>query len=170
MNAVLLSELEKLRAAPIESLRVKYREIFGTEPRIKHKQQLFRQLAWRMQALVEGELSERARRRAEEIGNDPDLRRLPPREWLATALVGRPAKSSRDQRIPVPGTRLNREYRGNSVVVNVLTEGFEYEGRQYRSLSAIASEVTGTRWNGLAFFGLLRVRKLNRGVAHAGER
>ena len=56
MNAVLLRELENLRRAPIESLRVKYREVFAEEPRSKHKEQLFRRLAWRMQTLVQGEL------------------------------------------------------------------------------------------------------------------
>ena len=174
MNAVLLRELENLRRAPIESLRVKYREVFAEEPRSKHKEQLFRRLAWRMQTLVQGELSERARRRADEIANDADLRTLPPREWLATALRGVEAvptglpRSRHDRRIPVPGTQLSRDYGGKSVVVNILANCFEYEGRQYRSLSAIATEVTGTRWNGLAFFGLTDGR--TKGVGHAGTR
>jgi hypothetical protein len=63
-------------------------------------------------------------------------------------------KARFDRRIPSVGTQLNRDYRGSTISVRILAEGFEYEGRQYRSLSAIASEVTGTRWNGLAFFGL----------------
>lgn len=174
MNALLLRDLENLRRAPIGSLRVKYREVFGEEPRSKHREQLFRRLAWRLQALVEGELSERARQRADEIGNDADLRMLPPREWLATGLtaaeavpLGR-AKSRHDRRIPVPGTQLSRDYRGNSVVVNILAGSFEYQSRQYRSLSAIATEVTGTRWNGLAFFGLTGGAR--KGVVHAGKR
>jgi hypothetical protein len=60
----------------------------------------------------------------------------------------------RDQRLPLPGTRLSRQWRDKTIVVEVLVQGFHYENRLYSSLSAIASAVTGTRWNGLAFFGL----------------
>lgn len=62
--------------------------------------------------------------------------------------------ASRDRRLPLTGTLLAREYNGQSVVVKVLDEGFEYEGRRYKSLSAIAREVTGTKWNGFLFFSL----------------
>jgi hypothetical protein len=58
---------------------------------------------------------------------------------------------------------LKREYDGRIITVKVLIDGFEHEGRRYRSLSAIASEVTGTRWNGLAFFGLIGVRRIKKG-------
>ena len=64
-----------------------------------------------------------------------------------------------DRRIPPVGIVLKREHRGSLISVEVLTNGFEYQGREYRSLSAIASEVTGTRWNGLAFFGLTGERR-----------
>lgn len=168
MNAVLLRELEELQRAPIERLRVKYHELFGEEPRSRHKEQLLRRIAWRMQALVEGELSERARQRAGEIAQDADLRTIAPRNWVPSPLG--PAKTHHDRRIPVPGTQLHREYRGTPIVVHVLTEGFEYQGRPYRSLSAIASEVTGTRWNGLAFFRLTADRNIDKGVRHAGKR
>ncbi len=57
---------------------------------------------------------------------------------------------------PVAGTRLVREYRGVEHTVTVLADGYEWEGRPYRSLSAIAREITGTRWNGLVFWGLKR--------------
>ena len=57
---------------------------------------------------------------------------------------------------PVAGTRLIREYRGVEQTVTVLADGYEWEGRPYRSLSAIARAITGTRWNGLVFFGLKR--------------
>jgi hypothetical protein len=75
--------------------------------------------------------------------------RLRLRSW------GQAARESRyDMRIPRPGAVLEREFRGTAVTAKVLPDGFEYQGRRYRSLSAIASEVTGTRWNGLSFFGL----------------
>ncbi len=61
----------------------------------------------------------------------------------------------RDSRIPPPGTVLTREYRGQTLRVTILDRGFEYDGKVYRSLTAIAQAVTGTHWNGLAFFGLV---------------
>jgi len=68
-------------------------------------------------------------------------------------------QGSKDERLPMPGTELTRDYRGRRVVVRVLDDGFEYEGRRYRSLSAIASEVTNVRWNGFLFFGLNGVKE-----------
>jgi len=68
--------------------------------------------------------------------------------------VVRAFKPSDDRRLPMPGTVLTREYRGRTIAVTVLDEGFECEGKVYRSLSAVARAVTGTRWNGLLFFGL----------------
>jgi hypothetical protein len=112
-----------------------------------------------MQALREGGLSEAARQQALEIANTADVRMLPPRGFLmgeaAEAAAPHRANSWRlDRRIPAPGAILKREYEGRSIQVKVLADGFEHEGRRYGSLSAIASEVTGTRWNGLAFFRL----------------
>ncbi|HEY7334348.1 MAG TPA: DUF2924 domain-containing protein, partial [Bryobacteraceae bacterium] len=68
------------------------------------------------------------------------------------------AHSRRDSRLPAPGTVLTRQFENRRIVVTVLENGFEYQSRRYRSLSAIAREVTGTRWNGLLFFGLLERR------------
>lgn len=62
----------------------------------------------------------------------------------------------RDLRLPVPGDVLNRVYKGRAITVRVLASGFDYEGRRYRSLSAIAKAVTGAHWNGLLFFGIVR--------------
>ncbi len=68
------------------------------------------------------------------------------------------ASRPRDSRLPVPGTVLTRQFENRRIVVTVLKDGFEYQSRRYRSLSAIAREVTGTRWNGLSFFGLVEHR------------
>jgi hypothetical protein len=54
----------------------------------------------------------------------------------------------------MPGTILAREFQGRDVVIKVLDKDFEFEGRRYKSLSAIAREVTGTKWNGFLFFGI----------------
>ena len=150
MDASLDIEIEQLRKLRIGALRSKYRELFGEESRSCNKQFLFRRVAWRMQALAEGDLTERARKRALEIANDADLRVHPTKAALARPAAGQ----GRDLRLPAAGAVLRRRYRGRMVEVQVLDSGFQFEGRPYDSLSAIASEVTGTRWNGFTFFGL----------------
>lgn len=155
------AQIESLRAMTTGQLRDKYAEVFGEPSRSYNRQFLFRRVAWRIQALAEGGLSERARRRALEIANDADLRLRPPRDAFAEG--GAPSadqvtivrvKRGVDDRLPMPGSLLVRDYRGQQVVVKVLEDGFEYADRRYSSLTAIAQEVTGTKWNGFLFFGL----------------
>ena len=127
-----------------------------------HREHLFRRIAWRLQALAEGDLSERARRRAQEIARDADLRVVAPRDFFSvegTRVQTAPGDRDRpeqDRRLPLPGVLLSRKWKGRTILVEVLAKGFRYENRYYASLSAIAVAVTGTRWNGLAFFGLTR--------------
>lgn len=150
MHASLQKQVEQLRQLPASALRAKYRQLFGEESRSGNRQFLFRRVAWRLQALAEGDLSERARKRALEIANDADLRIQPTKGFLRTA--GVPAV--RDPRLPEVGTVLRRQFKGSTVEVKVLEDGFEYQGHRYQSLSAIASQVAGTRWNGFLFFSL----------------
>jgi hypothetical protein len=146
----------------VAELRVKWRELFGEDSRSNNRDFLWRRLAWRVQELAYGGLSERAKARLAELSNQVDLRFLPPRGWkeaLETTMASRPAVASRpirDTRLPKPGTVLSRPYRGHDIRVTVLEKGFEWQGRPYRSLSAIAREVTGQRWNGMLFFGLTK--------------
>ena len=151
-------EIEKLRSASIGDLRARHREVFQEETLCRNRNQLFRRIAWRLQALEEGDLTDRARQRAEEIARDADLRVIAPRDFLngdGTTVEPAPRESApRDPRLPSPGTMLSRKWRDKAIVVEVLQKGFRYQGRKYSSLSAIAAAVTGTRWNGLAFFGL----------------
>lgn len=65
----------------------------------------------------------------------------------------------RDIRLPPPGSMLSRTYKGRDLIVTILESGFEFEGRRYRSLSAIAKAVTGAHWNGMLFFGLITQEK-----------
>ena len=164
------NEIEQLRQSPIAQIRARYRELFQEEPRSKHREHLLRRVAWRLQAVSQGGLTEAALRRADEIAHAADIRVLPPPEFLngcnvAAAAAGR-ARARFDRRIPRPGTLLKREYRGDTIAVRVLADGFQYQGRHYGSLSAIATEVTGTRWNGVAFFGLTRTRRSAKGGGH----
>jgi len=136
----------------------KYAEVFGESTRSRHKQYLIRRIAWRMQANAEGGLSERARQRAMELANDADLRVTAPKATTATPTPARvcPRQSRRngDVRLPLPGTVLTRDYKGETLHVQVLPEGFEYEGEVYKSLSAVAKRITGSHCNGYLFFRL----------------
>jgi hypothetical protein len=158
MDATVLKQIEQLRSLTVNGLRAKYREIFGEDSRSGNKDHLYRRIAWRLQANAEGDLSARARRRALEIAADADLRVRAPKlkaeaeqRTTVTAING-----TRDPRLPQPGTLLTREFKGQVHVVKVLADGFEYDDRQYKSLSRIATEIAGTRWNGFVFFGLDR--------------
>ena len=150
-------EIDELRRMTVGQLRQKYFQVFGEESRSNHKQFLFRRIAWRIQALAEGGLSERARRRALEIANDADLRIRAPKTGTLMdpkLSVVRRVRGALDPRLPPPGCYLEREYDGRRVTVRVLTKGFEFAGNIYGSLSAVAQEATGTKWNGFVFFNL----------------
>lgn len=160
LETTIRKEIEALRHMTVAQLKKKYAEVFGEETRSHHKHFLFRRIAWRIQALAEGGLSERARRRALEIANDADLRVRAPKTTFRQdfslssdrAVKGR-VTAVADPRLPAPGGVVERCYKGRDIVVKVRQEGFEYEGKLYKSLSAIAREVTGTKWNGFLFFG-----------------
>jgi hypothetical protein len=166
MDQTVLSAIDTLETASMAGLRKKYCELFREASKSSNKQFLLRRIAFRLQANAEGDLSERARRRALEIANDADLRTRAPRGFvvqyvnraLSNTEPSRHSQPQRDWRLPAPGTLITRRLRGRHIVVKVLEEGFEFESRQYRSLSAIAREVTETRWNGLLFFGLAERR------------
>lgn len=161
MNETTYQQVQALSRMTVGELRERYIDVFGEETRSYHKDFLRKRIAWRIQAMAEGDLSERAKRRAEEIANDADLRVRTPRDPLKPGLMevrersvtGRLHKL-RDSRLPLPGTLLAREFRGRDIVVKVLDQGFEYDGRRFKSLSAIAQEATGSKWNGFLFFGL----------------
>jgi hypothetical protein len=164
MAHTVVAAIEQLRTLNVIALRKKYQQVFGGESKSSNKQYLFRRIAWRMQANAEGGLSERACHRAVQIADEADLRTRAPKGFLsaqvsvsATSTVDH-AQSQRDARLPASGSLLTRRLHDRQIVVKVLADGFEFESRQYRSLSAIAREVTGTRWNGLLFFGLAERR------------
>lgn len=151
-------EVAAMERMTVDQLRAKYAEVFGEGTNGRHKQWLIKRIAWRMQAHEEGGLSERARRRAIELANDADLRVTAPRERkpaadaeVRTVTVGTAIRPNSEL---VPGTVLVRQYKSRTIRVTVLTEGIEYEGERYRSLTAVAKAVTGKHWNGFHFFGL----------------
>ena len=159
MDAKVKTQIGELHSLSTKRLQERFEELFRYETRSNHRQYLFRRIAWRLQALAEGDLSERARSRALEIANDADLRICAPKSVLEAAPEREQRtriKPSEDDRLPIAGTLLTRDYQGKTVVVKVLDQGFEHRGEVYKSLSAIARHVTGTNWNGFAFFNVKR--------------
>jgi hypothetical protein len=151
----IVNEVAALERLSVGQLRQRFAELFGETTKASNRTWLVKRIVWRMQALAEGDLSERARRRAAELARDADLRLNPPPSKANTTPpppepVGIPAPV--DQRLPPPGTILTRPYKGQLVQVQVLTEGFAYGGRVYASLSAVAKAITGSHTNGFLFF------------------
>jgi len=149
-----LAELQRM--GPVQ-LRAKHLEVFGQPTRTGNKAYLVKRIGWRLQMLAEGDLSQRAQRRAAELANDADIRMTVPKSpppllrASGTVVAGRLPGSTA---VPMPGTVLARNYKGKTVQVTVLADGFDHEGTVYKSLSAVAQAVTGCHWNGHLFFGL----------------
>ncbi len=141
LPADVLGRLAALQAIPIAHLKQQWRELFGKEPPPFNRAYIQSRLAYRIQELAYGGLKPETRARLEALGEQLDG---------GNVVLRRIRADSR----PLPGTRLIREYDGIQHVVTVRADDFEYEGRPYRSLSAIARHITGTRWNGWTFFGL----------------
>ena len=140
-----LSRVAALKTTPTADLKQQWRELFGKEPPPFNKAYLQSRLAYRIQELAYGGLKPETRTRLEALGEQLDGGNIVLRRIRA------------DSR-PLAGTRLLREWKGVEHAVTVLADGFEWEGRPYQSLSAIARAITGTRWNGWTFFGLKAVR------------
>jgi hypothetical protein len=169
------AEIAALQKMTVGQLRQRHAELFQEPTRSSNRQWLFRRLAWRIQSLNEGGLSERARQRARQLTRESDLRLIPPRALNMPPATGHridggtiPLKH--DTRLPMPGTVLSRKFKGQMYHVNVLTNGFEFDGELYRSLTAIAHKITGCHWNGYHFFNLKKrsnhEREANNSMRH----
>lgn len=151
-------EVAALQRMNVKELRGKYADVFGEETSANNKGWLVKRIAWRLQALAEGGLSERARQRAADLANDADLRLSPPKAKAGPALAERTKtvafRVKGDDRLPLPGTVVTRAYKGETLHVKVLPHGFEFEGEVFKSLSAVAKAITGQHCNGYYFFRL----------------
>ena len=147
-----LSRLQELDGA---ALREEWRRLCRSEPPRVSRDLLMRAIAYRLQELAFGGLPKWARQRlaGSAIGSDPSD-------------PGEQAPKAAEPRLR-PGTRFVREWRGRTHAVIVLGDGFEFEGRPYRSLTQIAREITGAHWSGPRFFGL-KDRKRRTGPGEAG--
>lgn len=152
-------EIESLPALTVNELREKYGEVMGYATQSRNRQFLIRKITWGIQAREWGDISPEARQRAHDLADLRFLRTRLPKDIKVPVAEGSPLKTkkvnlSRDPRIPMPGCILTKDWGDRRIEVRVLDDGFEFEGRAYKSLSAIAKEVTQTNWNGFTFFGL----------------
>ncbi|MCC6366317.1 MAG: DUF2924 domain-containing protein [Bryobacterales bacterium] len=155
-----IGELVKMNVAEFQQ---QYRDVFGEEPASAHRQFLFRKIAWRVQADRGGGLPESVHEIARAIAKDAALRirvisnadkrraGIPLEQTVTTTI-----SPDHDSRLPMPGGLIVKQFKGQTIVVKVVDDGFEYGDRRYSSLSAIAQEITGTKWNGFLFFGLTK--------------
>jgi len=144
------ARIAKLQQMSTAQLREEWRTVMGEEPRSHNRQWMFKRLAWAIQALEYGGLSERAKQRLEELLPFAEVwmplgRKAFPKATNGRHTNGRPLTS---------GTVIVRDYKGRTIAVTVLEEGFECDGKRYPSLTAVAKAVTGSHWNGHHFFGL----------------
>jgi len=152
--------VSKLDAAALHKL---HRDLFGSDLPMPNAEHLRRKIVWHVQAQAEGGLPEAARQRALAIARNSKLRvrdawngRRGQTASPAQHAVTTGISPTHDSRLPMPGSLLVKDFKGQTIVVKVLDAGFEYDGRRFASLSAVAKEITGTKWNGFLFFGLIK--------------
>ncbi len=140
------ARLAALKTTSTPELKRQWRDLFGTEPPPFNRRYLESRLAYRIQELAYGGLKPETLKRLQALGEQLDGGNIATRRIRA------------DVR-PIAGTRLIREWQGVEHLVTVTADGFEWQGRPFKSLSAIARAITGTRWNGWVFFGLKSHRR-----------
>jgi hypothetical protein len=152
-------ELAALERMSVGELRARYAELFAETTAARNRRWLIKRIIWRMQSVEQGGLSDRARERAKELAQRSDLRVTAPKDHQPVTETTPTTKTvacriADGSRTPLPGTLITRIYKGQLIQVQVLANGFEYEGEVYRSLSAVAKQITGSHWNGFKFFNL----------------
>ncbi|MEO5355342.1 MAG: DUF2924 domain-containing protein [Magnetococcus sp. XQGC-1] len=142
MNIGMIKQVAALPGMSIADLKKMWADLYATEPPPYNRVSLVKQLAYRLQELSMGGLSGTTEKRIERMAAEDEL------------------PSQERKRLPMenllPGMQLIREWKGVEHRCMVLEEGFEYRGRRFGSLSAVATAITGTKWNGLVFFNLKR--------------
>jgi len=140
----IMRQIRELKDKSFAELKQLWRDYYQVEPPPYRRGFMAHALAYRIQELTYGGLSSKAENRLNDL--------------LAEAKGAKTKRRVAPAKIPVAGTRLVREWRGERYEAIVLENGFEYAGRKWNSLTAIAREITGTHWNGPVFFGLRQGR------------
>jgi len=152
-------DLDRLGRMQPQELQRLYQRLFESAVPSGNSELARRRIAWHVQAEREGRVPESARKHALAIAKEASLRiqlRRGRVDSAANKATVTGMVSGHDSRLPMAGSIIVKEHRGKTLVVHVLDRGFEYDGRRFASLSAIASDITGTKWNGFLFFGLAK--------------
>ena len=155
-------QIAELDGLTVSQLQEKWEEVWQEPCRSRNKDNLRKRIAWRIQANAYGGLSQRALERAHELADETLLRVRSPKTPSGKSggeTITHRFTPANDPRLPMPGAVITREYRGRKLVVSVLDEGFEFDGQVFKSLSAIATAITGSHWNGMLFFGLKKTKE-----------
>ena len=139
-------EIAALRSMAVPELVTRYDAVYGKPPRVKHREHLWRRIAWKIQEQRFGGLSEVAKRRLNELIAELEL---PRGQRTVNGKVARSRPAD-----PPLGSTLTRVWKGQEVRTTAVEGGWEHDGVVHRSLSAVAKAVTGSHWNGRLFFGL----------------
>ena len=151
MKNTILAEILAFKEAPLLELQKKYSEVFdGKKASSNNKTYLWQKIAYRIQKLEYGGIPEEAQNKVKELTREYD----PINNKALRPDVATKYHISRDNRLPIPGTLITKNYKGADIRVKILEKGFEYNGKIYKTLTAIAKEVTGSHWNGFLFFNL----------------
>jgi len=147
-----MDEIIALKNAPAEELLKRYKELYGEDATGTHKTYLWRKIAYKLQEQEHGGLSAKAKGKLKALIEEFDPinnKSLRPDKPMVNQQT-----SVKDKRLPIPGTMITKEYKGTSYQVKMLEKGFEYNAKIYKTLSAIAKEISGAHWNGYLFFNL----------------
>ena len=152
-NNSLITEIMALKNASLEAIKAKYTEVFGEDaPSTNNKIFLWKKIAYRLQEKQYGSLPEATLGRIAELIERYDPVNNKSMRPAAAQEPGRKQLTGRDRRLPIPGAILKKEYKGRVYEVKILEKGFEYDGKIYKTLSAVAKTITGAHWNGYLFF------------------
>lgn len=156
MKEALYDQIVALKNAPVKELQRKYGELFNTSEAPTAKAYLIKKIANKLQEAECGGLSNEAKTKIMELTEkyDPiNNKTLRPQVFSSgKSVVSLPF--SRDKRLPIPGTVIHKKYKGQDINVKICEKGFEYKDKYYRTLSAVAYEVTSCHWNGYLFFNI----------------
>jgi hypothetical protein len=158
MSESMIASIQRLQAMTVGELQREWLEVFGESSRSRHRDFLWKRLAWELQARVHGRLPQSALDRIDELNAEQRPRFLPPRD--AMAAIEKHAAPRRDHRLPAPGSVIVRRWRDRDLRLLVRDDGgFELAGQVYKSLTEAARAATGAAWNGRLFWGLSKRKR-----------
>ncbi len=161
LETSVVREINRLRQMTVAELQAEWFRQYGEPTRSRNRTYLWKRLAWRIQEMQHGGLSDRARSRIEELAPDGFVRARTPDAATTKPHAARECEPEprRDPRVPPAGSVITRSYRGRELRLVVRDDGFELDGQAFGSLSEAARHVTGSRWNGPLFWGLTKRKR-----------